>query len=58
MEGRFWEPKDRSPVAPSPTSLRGRMGAAVGALVVALILVALGIGFFNMVLYLIHVFIQ
>jgi len=56
MEGRFWEPKDRSPVAPSPTSLRGRMRAAAGALVVALILVALGIGFFNMVLYLIRVF--
>ena len=55
MEGRFWEPKDRPPAAPSPTSLRGRIGAA-GALIVALILVALGIGLVNMVLYLIHVF--
>lgn len=56
MEGRFWEPKDRAPSAPSPTSLRGRMGAAAGALIVALILVALGIGLVNMVLYLIHLF--
>jgi tetratricopeptide (TPR) repeat protein len=56
MEGRFWEPKDRPPAAPSPTSLRGRIGAAASALIVALILVALGVGLVNIVLYLIHVF--
>jgi hypothetical protein len=57
-EGRFWEPKDRPTVAQTPTSLRGRLGAAASALIVALILVALGVGVVNMALYLIHVFSQ
>lgn len=56
MEGRFWEPRDRAPAHPSPTSFRGRLGAAAAALVVALILVALGLGLYNIAVYLIRVF--
>ena len=57
-DGRVWEPKDRPVVAPSPKSLRGRLGAAASALIAALILIALGVGVVNMALYLIHVFSQ
>jgi hypothetical protein len=54
-DGRFWDPKDRAPSSPSPTSFRDRLGAAAAALIVALILVALGVGLYNIVLYLVHV---
>jgi len=57
-EGRFWEPKDRAPSPSSPTSFRDRLGAAAAALIVTIILVALGVGLFNMALYLIHVLSQ
>jgi hypothetical protein len=56
-EGRFWEPRDHeSP--PARTGIRDRLGAAAAALIVSIILVALGVGLFNMALYLIHVFSQ
>src|SRR5437660_425056 len=57
-EGRFWVPKDRAPSLPSPTSFRGRLAAAAAALIIALILVALGVGLYNIALYLVHVFSQ
>jgi hypothetical protein len=56
-EGRFWEPRDhQSP--PGRTGIRDRLAAAVSALIVAIILIALGVGLFNMALYLIRVFSQ
>ena len=57
-EGGFWEPSDRPTRSTSQTGSRGRLGAAVSALVVALILVALGVGLVNIALYLMHVFSQ
>jgi hypothetical protein len=56
-EGRVWEPRDHE-APPSRSGIRDRLGAAAAALIVAIILVALGVGLFNMALYLIHVFSQ
>jgi tetratricopeptide (TPR) repeat protein len=52
VEGRFWEPSDRGGIL-SPKR-GGRLSGMFASLVVLLLLAALGIGLYNIALFLIH----